>query len=139
MFNEGNTKCNSLVQVICIFLQKESLHCKSVDPSTIYLAASFTQKMPRSPDSIHDIIILLDTDRSSLFCVAKGGKGILWVLHVTRRRELDRTKVFIISKNFILQQPARSFIYPRLKTSFNFWNFSCRLIWSNILIFRVKG
>ena len=61
--------CNSLVRKICIFLQKETSHCKSSSalgprepkyPSTIFLATNFTQKMPKSSDSMYSSIFMLE-------------------------------------------------------------------------------
>ena len=47
-------KWNSLVQKICLFLQKETSHCKSS------LTTTFTRKMPRSSDSMYFFHFMLE-------------------------------------------------------------------------------
>ena len=47
-------KWNSLVQKICLFLQKETSHCKSS------LTTTFTRKMPRSSDSMYFFYFMLE-------------------------------------------------------------------------------
>ena len=52
-------KCNTLVQKICMFLQKETSHCRRArrwvprDPSTIFLMITFTRKMVESSNSMY--------------------------------------------------------------------------------------
>ena len=47
-------KSDSLVQNVCMFLQLKTSHCRDIwcwvsrNPSMVFLAASFTQKMPES-------------------------------------------------------------------------------------------
>ena len=58
--------CNSLVQKICIFLRKEISPAEAArrwfpgDPSTIFLASIFTQKMQKSSDSMYSSIFMLE-------------------------------------------------------------------------------
>ena len=64
-------KCNSLVQKIWLFLQKETSHCRNSlalqyikqyikQPSSIFLAATFTRKIPRSSNSIYSFYFMLE-------------------------------------------------------------------------------
>ena len=58
--------CNSLVQKICMFPQKEISHCRNSSalspwrPNTIFLVTSFTQKMQKSSDSMYSSIFMLE-------------------------------------------------------------------------------
>ena len=50
-------KSDSLIQDICMFLQKETSHCR--DNSVILFATSFIQKMAESLDSMYSSIPIL--------------------------------------------------------------------------------
>ena len=64
--NWKTLKCNSLVQKIYLFLQSETSHCKNSlalglrDPSSIFLATTFTRKMSRSSDFMYFPYIILE-------------------------------------------------------------------------------
>ena len=59
-------KCNSLVQKICMFLQKETSHCKNSlalgpqGPKHYILATIFTRKMLESSDFMHFSFLMLE-------------------------------------------------------------------------------
>ena len=53
-------KCNSLVQEICVFLQKEISHCKQLGVSRIFSMTTFTQIMPGSSDSLYSSYFMLE-------------------------------------------------------------------------------
>ena len=58
-------RCNSLVQSICMFLQKEKSHYRNSSTqfnssSTMLLATSFTRKMPESSDSMYSSIFTVE-------------------------------------------------------------------------------